>query len=198
MPQVQPTVPPSTQPSMAAPSASALQNPLTGQGSGGNVEAGQGSQDLKSYGSGGFSGGQTEQQNVQRVNRDDPRLARFNNEWWYWMPGDYWVYYRNNNWNRYDPYAFQPLTSDAIRYQTGYRGASGPVYYLDENGLRYRRSYSPEAPKGPALEAARPQENRPQENTQTSNNTQATIGGAVRGQQGPNVGAEIGGAVWNR
>jgi hypothetical protein len=172
-----------------------MQNPLTAQGSGGNVEAGQNNQNLKGYGTGGFSTDHAQQQNVQRVDSNDPRLVRFNNEWWYWMPGDYWVYYRNNNWSRYDPYAFQPLTSDTVRYQTGYRGASGPVYYLDENGLRYRRSYAPEMPKGPTLEAARPQA---QGNNQTNNNTQATIGGAVRGQQGPSVGAEIGGAVRNQ
>src|SRR5262245_18148366 len=116
------------------------------------------------------------------------------------MPGNYWMYYRGNNWSRYDPYAFQPQTSDTTRYQTGYRGTAGPVYYLDVNGLRYRRFYAPEMPRAEALEAVRTQGNiqaATQGSTQ-SPNTQATIGGAVRGQQGPNVGAEIGGAVRNQ
>jgi len=184
VPGASPTVPPSTQlPNTSMPSGNATQNPLTAQGSGGNVEAGRGS-----YGAGGGSSSdQTQAQNVQRVNPNDPRLVRFNNEWWYWMPGNYWSYYRNNNWNRYDPYAFQPLTTDTIRYQTGYRGTAGPVYYLDENGMRYRRFYAPEIPQSPALEAARPQ-----------SNTQDTIGGAVRGETGPRVGTEIGGAVRNQ
>jgi len=166
------------------PSPNAVQNPLRTQGSGGNVEAGQNNQNSNGLGQA--------QQNVQRVSPNDPRLVRFNNEWWYWMPGNYWSYYRSNNWSRYDPYAFQPLTSGTTRYQTGYRGSSGPVYYLDENGLRYSRSYAPDMPRSQALEAL-----RQQLNTQATDNTQATIGGAVRGQQGPS-GAEIGGAVRNQ
>jgi hypothetical protein len=170
------------------PFPNAVQNPLRTQGSGGNVEAGQNSQNPN-----GFGAGSAAQQNLQRANPNDPRLVRFNNEWWYWMPGDYWSYYRNNNWSRYDPYAYQPLTS-GTRYQTGYRGSSGPIYYLDENGLRYTRSYAPDMPRSQALQAL-----RQQGNTQTTtDNTQATIGGAVRGQQGPSVGAEIGGAVPNQ
>ena len=167
-----------------------LQNPLTIQGSGANAEIGQGNQGI----SGVSSAQPSDQQQVQRVNPNDPRLTRYNNEWWYWMPGNYWMYYRTNNWNRYDPYAFQPLTSDTTRYQTGYRGtATGPVYYTDENGLRYRRFYAPELPRGQAMEAVRQQGNSSQ-----TTNTEATIGGAVRGQQGPNVSAEIGGAVRNQ
>jgi hypothetical protein len=197
--QTQPALPPSGQPGAAMQSPSTLQIPLTSEGSGGNGEAGQSNGSLKGYGAGGSSANQAPQQNVQRVNPNDPRLVRFNNEWWYWMPGGYWTYYRNSNWNRYDPYGFQPLTPDTIRYQTGYRGPAGPVYYLDENGLRYRRFYAPEVPKGPALDGAQAQGNTQNSNsTQTNSNTEATIGGAVRGQQGPNVGAEIGGAVRNQ
>jgi hypothetical protein len=185
-----------------------LQNPLTIQGSGANAEIGQGNQGV----SGVSSAQPSDQQQVQRANPNDPRLTRYNNEWWYWMPGNYWMYYRGSNWNRFDPYAFQPMTSqvmtsqpsqamtsramssDTGRYQTGYRGSMEPVYYLDENGLRYRRFYAPELPRGQAMEAVRQQGN----NSQATNNTQATIGGAVRGQQGPNVSAEIGGAVRNQ
>jgi len=181
------------------PSPNSLQNPLTTQGSGANVATGQGNQNISTYGSGGFGNQATGQQQSQRVNPNDPRLVRFNNEWWYWMPDNSWMYYRGNNWNRYDQSGFQPLTSGTGGYQTGYRG-TGPAYYLDENGLRYRRTYAPDTPRAQALEAVRQQGNSQatnQPNIEAGNN-QATIGGAVRGQQGPSVSAEIGGAVRNR
>jgi hypothetical protein len=187
-------------PGATNPPSNSLQNPLTSQGSGANAAAGQGNQNVSGYGNGGFGAQTTEQPQVQRVNPNDPRLTRFNNEWWYWMPGNYWMYYRGNNWNRYDPYGFQPLTSDTMRYQTGYRGSAAPEYYLDESGLRYRRFYAPQLPRAEALEAARVQGNvqAATQGSSTNTNTQATIGGAVRGQEGPSVGTEIGGAVRNQ
>src|SRR5262249_5991071 len=76
----------------------------------------------------------------QTVRNEDPRFRLLNNEWWYGMPGNYWMYYRDNNWNRYDGDTFQP-----DRYNTGYRGDMGnnPRTYYDENGRQYRRDYSP-------------------------------------------------------
>ncbi len=103
------------------------------------------------------------------------------------MPGNYWMYYRDNNWNRYDSEAFQPN-----RYRTGYRGEmdnNGNVYY-DENGRQYRRDYSP-------LRQAlrRVTENGGQVNVNTPNIGIST-GGAATGTS-PNVGVEIGGAAGN-
>src|SRR5712672_2254825 len=30
-------------------------------------------------------------------------------EWWYWMPANYWTYYRNGNWLTYDPGTYQSV-----------------------------------------------------------------------------------------
>ena len=79
--------------------------------------------------------------------RNDPdrwRFARYNNEWWYWMPGNYWMFYRDNNWNRYDADSFQPYFPNS-RYTTAYRGIpdENSGVYIDEYGRQYRRDYSP-------------------------------------------------------
>jgi hypothetical protein len=57
---------------------------------------------------------------------DSWRFQRYNSEWWYWMPGNYWMFYRDNNWSRYDPNTFRPMS----RYRTAYRGPLG----LNQNG----------------------------------------------------------------
>jgi hypothetical protein len=64
--------------------------------------------------------------NQQSAAGDSWRFQRYNNEWWYWMPGNYWMFYRDNNWSRYDPNTFRPLS----RYRTAYRGPMG----LNQNG----------------------------------------------------------------
>jgi hypothetical protein len=138
------------------------------------------------------------------------RFARYNNEWWYWTPGNYWMYYRDNNWNRYDAEAFQPYS----RYSTGYRGVppdNNPAIYTDEYGRQYRRDYSPlrralraaadalngggniDVNAGPA--GANVQVNPGnREMQQTDQNRGSNTGGATSGT-GPNVGVEIGGAA---
>jgi hypothetical protein len=124
----------------------------------------------------------------QADRNSDPNRWRFvlhNGEWWYWMPGDYWMYYRDNNWNRFDPYAYQT----GSRYRTGYRGtvnfnnSTNPdeVYFYDENGRRYRRDYSPDR--------------RFLRDPNAGAQMGSAIGGAAGGDRGARIGAEIGGAV---
>ncbi len=70
------------------------------------------------------------------------RFVRNNSEWWYWAPGDYWMYYRDNQWLRYDTNVYQPNN-----YRAGYRGTSdngtSEIYY-DETRQQYRRDYTPD------------------------------------------------------
>lgn len=128
-----------------------------------------------------------ERQNDRQTARDE-RFQLYNNEWWYWMPGNYWMYYRDNAWNRYDPDTFQPN-----RYSTGYRGDmdNNPRLYYDESGRQYRRDYSPlrralRRAGEAAGQAAGIDINTP--------NVDVSTGGAANGT-GPNVGVEIGGAA---
>ena len=124
----------------------------------------------------------------QTDRNSDPNRWRFvlhNGEWWYWMPGDYWMYYRDNNWSRFDPYAYQPSS----RYRTGYRGMvnynnpnnSEEGYFYDETGRRYRRDYSPDR--------------RSLRDPNAGAQMGSAIGGAAGGDRGARIGAEIGGAV---
>jgi hypothetical protein len=83
------------------------------------------------------------QNDQQRQNDSNHwRFVRNNGEWWYWAPGDYWMYYRDNQWYRFDTNAYQPNN-----YRTGYRGipdkGSSGVYY-DDNRQSYRRDYFPD------------------------------------------------------
>jgi hypothetical protein len=73
-------------------------------------------------------GGMNPQAGMSQPNAagDSWRFQRYNNEWWYWMPGNYWMFYRDNSWSRYDPNTFRPLS----RYRTAYRGPMG----LNQNG----------------------------------------------------------------
>ena len=31
------------------------------------------------------------------------RLVNQSGQWWYWSPGNYWMYYRSGAWQRYNP-----------------------------------------------------------------------------------------------
>ena len=78
------------------------------------------------------------------------RYKRYGNDWFYWAPAGYWMFYGNNRWNRYDPDV----------YATYYYGPGGYVpqqqvvpanfngpYYEDSNGFYYmngnQRVYDP-------------------------------------------------------
>jgi hypothetical protein len=129
--------------------------------------------------------------NARQTDQNDPdrwRFSFYNGEWWYWMPGDYWVYYRDNNWTRYDPAMFQPY-----RYMTGYRGVNpqeNQAVYYDERGRQYRRDYSPN------LRSLRNPNVIPE--SREGARISGTIGGATGGDTSGRAGAEIGGAGTNR
>jgi hypothetical protein len=38
--------------------------------------------------------------------QDQWRFTFHNGEWWYWLPANRWVYWRDNRWNDYDPQTF--------------------------------------------------------------------------------------------
>ncbi len=44
----------------------------------------------------------------QSTKKDDQqwRFTFHNGEWWYWLPANRWVYWRDNRWNDYDPQTF--------------------------------------------------------------------------------------------
>jgi hypothetical protein len=72
------------------------------------------------------------------------RYRRWGNEWWYWMPAGYWMFWRNGDWVRYDTDAY---TYDDNYQQGNYASFNGP-YYEDSNGFYYmqngRRIYDPQ------------------------------------------------------
>ena len=58
------------------------------------------------------------------------RFTYHNGEWWYWLPTNQWVYWRNNRWNDYDPqtfiYPYVPAVVPAGRATVGYSGQTVP------------------------------------------------------------------------
>ena len=60
----------------------------------------------------------------QGQGQDQWRYTFHNGEWWYWLPADRWVYWRDNRWNDYDPKTFT------------YPNASG-VVVTSRNGSSY-------------------------------------------------------------
>lgn len=88
-----------------------------------------------------------ENRSERQTNQNDPNRWRFvlqNGEWWYWLPSNSWVIWRENRWMPYDADNFQPNG-----YRVGFRGLGNgsTMFYVDENGLRYRRDYSPGRPQ---------------------------------------------------
>ena len=67
------------------------------------------------------------------------RYRHWGDEWWYWVPDGYWMYWHNGNWVRYDD-----TYVDASATQPG---SSGP-YYEDDKGFysmqNGHRVYDPE------------------------------------------------------
>ncbi len=47
-----------------------------------------------------------DQKQDQKQNQDPWRFTFHNGEWWYWLPANRWVYWRDNRWNDYDPQTF--------------------------------------------------------------------------------------------
>jgi hypothetical protein len=46
--------------------------------------------------------------------QDPSRYTFHNGEWWYWLPAGRWVYWRNDQWNNYDPKTFTYNNSAAV------------------------------------------------------------------------------------
>jgi hypothetical protein len=126
-------------------------------------------------------GNRTNQQAL-RNNPNDWRFSYYNGEWWYWLPNNSWVFYRDNRWNPYQADEYRPFS----RYTTGYRGTlnnnTNAAFYTDEYGRRYRRDYSPDRrtirdPDAPRL----------------GERVGNAIRGAVSGEPGARADVEIGG-----
>jgi hypothetical protein len=74
----------------------------------------------------------------QGQTQDQRRYTFHNGEWWYWLPADRWVYWRDNRWNNYDAKTYIPPGSPGMiaPSQTGSAYASrsagqadiGPFY----------------------------------------------------------------------
>jgi len=77
------------------------------------------------------------------LQQDQWRYRYHNNQWWYWMPGNYWMTYNNGGWNRYNAavgaaVGVGPLAARAYvapRYNNGYYGYNN---YGNRYGNYYR------------------------------------------------------------
>jgi hypothetical protein len=136
------------------------------------------------------------------------RYRHYNGEWWYWMPGNYWMYHRGDQWNRYDASTFQPLPvvvqstptfNDGYSYRNygpGYygRGDYGPGY-----GYGYGRGYgNGQYGYGSGYRGYGPYGSggyNPYFSGNPNVRTGAAIGGALGGGQGAYIGGAIGGAA---
>ncbi|PQO38407.1 hypothetical protein [Blastopirellula marina] len=136
------------------------------------------------------------------------RYKNQNGVWWYWTPSNYWMVYRNGNWNRYQGPGYGHGGSWYDNYQprttTGYRGSpySNGMYYRDNDGMRFyynqgqryyfdnngRYYFGPNGSRTYDRQYANP-------DTIRGANTGAAIGGAIGGQRGAQIGAGIGGAI---
>jgi len=77
------------------------------------------------------------------------RYKRYGNDWFYWAPAGYWMFYGNNHWNRYSPdvYATYYYGDNYIPQQQIVPANFNGPYYEDSNGFYYmngnQRVYDP-------------------------------------------------------
>jgi hypothetical protein len=101
-----------------------------------------------------------------RPTQDDRwRYTFHNGEWWYWLPAARWVYWRNNQWNDYNPRTY----TGPVAYEVGYgqtwsgddrtttNSNDRPFYGHAESGLD-RRTGEPNNEVGPFYGHALPSE----------------------------------------
>ncbi len=50
----------------------------------------------------------------QAQSQNQWRFTFHNGEWWYWLPENHWVYWRNNKWNDYNPRTFTSINSSGL------------------------------------------------------------------------------------
>ena len=74
---------------------------------------------------------------TQQQNENQWRYVLHNGVWWYWLPANRWVYWRDNQWNDYHPQAEVNGSSASVtyRYATTTQGSQagggsdvGPFY----------------------------------------------------------------------
>jgi hypothetical protein len=76
----------------------------------------------------GLPAAQSAEQRAKQDKQDQEqwRFTFHNGEWWYWLPANRWVYWRDNHWNDYDPQTFTynsgARTVPAGRITTNYAG----------------------------------------------------------------------------
>jgi len=75
------------------------------------------------------------------------RYRHYGNDWFYWMPAGYWMFYGDGRWNRYDADAYSTYYyGDNYQQPAAAANFSGP-YYEDSNGFYHmngnQRVYDP-------------------------------------------------------
>jgi hypothetical protein len=144
------------------------------------------------------------------------RYRIHNGEWWYWMPANYWMYYRGGRWIPYDAVVYRRpviVNRGPYYYRDGYRYGNywGPGYsyyrpgYRYWDGYRYRPGYS--YYRGPGYGYFGPYRygygqyayRNPyyirDPGVRAGANVGGAIGGAIGGRGGADVGARIGAGV---
>lgn len=178
-------------------------------------DQGQGDYQGQGYqGQGDFAG---QSGNVERW-----RYRQHNGEWWYWLPDERWVYWRDGRWQDYNPQTFRSVQpsygySDSGYYAPSFGYSYSPGYTSGYSGYyspRYHRGYygsnwgygsgyygSPYggyyggyygSPYGRHYTGRQFYENRGE---WRGANIGGAIGGAVGGPAGAGIGAAIGGAI---
>lgn len=71
----------------------------------------------------------------QGQNQDPWRYTFHNGEWWYWLPTNRWVYWRDHRWNDYRPQTYT-LPRSSYNVGTGRVGASDASQDDDDSDIR--------------------------------------------------------------
>jgi hypothetical protein len=84
---------------------------------------------------------------VKGPTRDHWRYTHFNGDWWYWLPQNRWVYWRNGQWNDFPLPAADAIPGAAAIRQadpTGTQTEVGPFYGHAESLIDYGPSRAEE------------------------------------------------------
>jgi hypothetical protein len=100
-----------------------------------------GDRDFDKYGIGALDA-ERHRRNGDRDNQW--RYNRLGNDWFYWMPAGYWMYYRDGRWDRYNVDTYTVYDNGSAVQNANFNGP----YYEDSNGFYYmqggRRVYDPQ------------------------------------------------------
>jgi hypothetical protein len=111
-------------------------------------------------------------QNNQKQDDQQWRFTFHNGEWWYWLPENRWVYWRDNRWNDYNPQTFTYRNNGGAAFVpagqvvTGYSGYATQTvpneeirpYYGHAESQLDRRSLQQNEETGPFYGHALPNE----------------------------------------